>query len=79
MSTVKGSRPGVDKVFARRARFGKTVEAAGRTLIGKRGEDFFWRSRYSYECDLQNERLSPDFLYQFCIFEAYFFENPCYP
>ena len=27
------------KLFTRRARFGKTVEAAGRTLIGKQGED----------------------------------------
>ena len=33
------SRPGVDKLFTRRTRFGKTVEAAGRTLIGKQGED----------------------------------------
>ena len=32
---------GVSKLFTRRARFGKTVEAAGRTLIGKQGEDFF--------------------------------------
>ena len=31
------------KLFTRRARFGKTVEAAGRTLIGKQGEDFFFR------------------------------------
>ena len=28
-------------LFTRRARFGKTVEAAGRTLIGKQGEDIF--------------------------------------
>ena len=28
--------------FTRRARFGKTVEAAGRTLIGKQGEDLFF-------------------------------------
>ena len=34
-------RSGVGKFFTRRARFGKTVEGAGRTLIGKQGEDFF--------------------------------------
>ena len=28
--------------FTRRVRFGKTVEAAGRTLIGKQGEDLFF-------------------------------------
>ena len=33
----------VGKLFTRRARFGKAVEAAGRTLIGKQGEDFFFR------------------------------------
>ena len=33
---------GVGKLFTRRARFGKTVEAAGRTLIGKQGEDLFF-------------------------------------
>ena len=27
------------KLFTRKARFGNTVEAAGRTLIGKQGED----------------------------------------
>ena len=31
------------KLFTQRARFGKTVEAAGRTLIGKQGEDLFFR------------------------------------
>ena len=35
------SKPGVSNYFTRRARFGKTVEAAGRTLIGKQGEDLF--------------------------------------
>ena len=30
------------KLFTRRARFEKTVEAAGRTLIGKQGEDFLF-------------------------------------
>ena len=34
-------RPGVGKLFTRKARFGKTVEAAGSTLIGKQGEDLF--------------------------------------
>ena len=34
-------KAGVGKLFTRRARFGKTVEAAGRTLIGKQGEDLF--------------------------------------
>ena len=29
------------QAFTRRARFGKTVEAAGHALIGKQGEDFF--------------------------------------
>ena len=37
----KESIPGVGKLFAPRARFGKTVEAAGRTLIEKQGEDLF--------------------------------------
>ena len=32
------------KLFTRRARFGKTVEAAGRTLIWKQAEDFFFRN-----------------------------------
>ena len=32
---------GVGKLFTRTARFGKTDEAAGRTLIGKQGEFFF--------------------------------------
>ena len=36
------STSGVGNYFARRARFGKTVEDAGRTLIGKQGEDLFW-------------------------------------
>ena len=65
---------GVGNYFTRRARFGKTVEAAGRTLIGKQDEDlfFFWRSRSTYDCDLQNKRLSPRFLFQFCTVEAYF-------
>ena len=35
------SRTGVGKLFIRRARFEKTVEAAVRTVIGKQGEDFF--------------------------------------
>ena len=30
---------GVGELFTQRARFGKTVEAASRTLIGKQGED----------------------------------------
>ena len=33
--------PGVGKLFTRRVRFGKTVEATGRTLIKKQGEDLF--------------------------------------
>ena len=45
LSTVEGSRPGVGNYFSRRARFGKTVEAAGRTLIGKQGEDLFFGDR----------------------------------
>ena len=69
---------GVGNYFTRRARFGKTVEAAGRTLIGKQGEDLFflefWRSRSTYECDLQNKRFSPRFLFQFCTAETYFFK-----
>ena len=36
------STAGVGNYFTRRARFGKTVEAAGRTLIGKQGEDLFF-------------------------------------
>ena len=32
---------GVGKLFTRKVRFGNTVEAAGRTLIGKQGEDLF--------------------------------------
>ena len=32
---------GNGKLFTRRARFGKTVKAAGRTLIGKQGENLF--------------------------------------
>ena len=69
-------KPGVGKLFTRRARFAKTVEVAGRTLIGKQGKDlfsFFWRSQSTYECGLQNKRLSPRFSFQFCTVEAYFF------
>ena len=74
------AKPGVGKLFTRRFRFGKTVEAAVRTLIEKQGEDlFFWRSRSTYECDLQNRRFSPRFLFQFCTVEANFFENHCHP
>ena len=69
---------GVGRLFTRRAKFRKTVEAVGRTLIGKQGEDlffffffFFWDPRY--ECDLQNKRFSPGFSFQFCTVEAYFF------
>ena len=35
-------RTGVGKLFTRRVRFGKAVEAAGRTLIEKQGEDLFF-------------------------------------
>ena len=35
-------RAEVCKIFTRRAKFGKTVEAAGRTLSGKQGEDLFF-------------------------------------
>ena len=81
--TSHRSRTGVGKLFTRRARFAKTVEAAGRTLIGKQGEDlFFLRSRSTYKCDLQNKRFSPRFsrfLLQFCTVEAYFFESHCQP
>ena len=53
----------VGKLFTRRARFEKIVEAAGRTLIGKQGKDLsFWRSRSTLECDLPNIRFSPCFL-----------------
>ena len=34
-----GYKAGVGKLFTRRARLRKTVEAAGRTLIGKQGKD----------------------------------------
>ena len=73
---------GGDKLFTRRARFGKIIEAAGRTLIGKQGEDLFLRLRSAYECHLQNKTFSPrvsPFLIQFCTVEAYFFENHCHP
>ena len=73
------SSTGVGKLFTRKARFGKTVKAAGRTLIEKQGEDHFWRSRSTYECDLQNKRFSPRFSFQFCTVEAYFFENHRHP
>ena len=33
----------MEKLFTGKDRFGKTVEAAGRTLIGKQGEDFSFR------------------------------------
>ena len=63
-TVVSPSRSGLGNYFTRRARFGKTAEAAGRTLIGKQGEDFFFlRSRSTYECDLQNKRFSPRFLF----------------
>ena len=40
--SAKSFKAGVGNYFTRRARFGKTVEAAGRTLIGKQGEDLFF-------------------------------------
>ena len=36
------STAGVGNYFTRRAKFGKTVEAAGRMLIEKQGEDLFF-------------------------------------
>ena len=42
MSYLCYSTAGVGNYFTRRARFGKTVEASGRTLIGKQGEDLFF-------------------------------------
>ena len=75
------------KLFTRRAKFGKTVEAAGRTLIGKQGEDLFpfffvdhspranVISQSTCECDPQNKRFSPRFSFQLCTVEAYFFEK----
>ena len=67
------------KLFLQKAKFGKTVEAEGRTLIEKQGEDlFFWRLQSRYECDLQNKRFSPRFSFQFCIVGAYFFKNHCH-
>ena len=38
---ILDSRTGMGKRFTRRARFRKPVEAAGRTLMGKQGEDLF--------------------------------------
>ena len=82
LATRCSSRAEVDKLFTRRARFGKTVEAVGRALIGKQDEDLFsllWRSHSSYECNLQNKKFSPHFSFQFCTVEAYLFENHCHP
>ena len=42
MKEHRDFRAGVGKLFTRRAKFGKTVETAGRTLIGKQGEDPFF-------------------------------------
>ena len=36
------ARARVGKLFTRKIRCGKTVEAAGRTLIGKQGENLFF-------------------------------------
>ena len=56
LATLRRVSAGKGKLFTRRARFGKTVEAAGSRLIGKQGEDLFiLRSRSTYECDLQNK------------------------
>ena len=76
-------KPGVGKLFTRRARFGKTVEAAGRTLIGKQGEDLFFgdhgpRTNVIYKRKGFHLVFSC-FLFQFCTVEAYFFENHCHP
>ena len=82
-----GYIPGVGKLFKRRARFGKTVDAAGRTLIGKQGENlfffFFFRDHgprtnvISKIIDFHLVFLV--FLFHFCIVETYFFENHCHP
>ena len=52
----------VSKLFTQRAKFGKTVEAAGRTLIGKQGEDllFFFgyhSPRANVICKIKGFRL----------------------
>ena len=52
---------------------------AARWLKNKVKTSSFWRSQYTYDCDLQNIRSSPRFLFQFCTVEAYFVENHCYP
>ena len=59
--------------FTRRARFGKTVEAAGRTLIGKQGEDLFFLE-ITVRIIFGDHGLSLKitvFLFQFCTVEAY--------
>ena len=73
-------RPGVGDYFTRKARFGKTVKPrAARWLKNKVKTFFFWRSRSTNECDLQNKRFSPRFLFQFRTVKAYFFKNHCHP
>ena len=60
--------PGVGNYFTRRARFGKTVEAAGRTLIGKQGEELGPRAvvcpclSYSIKKLHSNIRLESEFI-----------------
>ena len=60
--------PDVGKLVAQRARFGKTVEAAGRTLIEKRGEhlfmffSFFFRDHSSRANVISKMRFSLRFL-----------------
>ena len=67
------TRPGVGNYFTRRARFGKTVEAAGRTLMGKQGEDHFFGDRGLRTNVISKIRgFHLFFLFQFCTVEAYF-------
>ena len=58
------TRAGMGKLFTRRARFGKTVEAAGHKLIGKQGEDLLLEITV-HECDNQNKRFHLVFFFNF--------------
>ena len=74
MKAILRFRPGVGKLFTRRTRFEKTVEAAGRTLIGKQGEPLIFFGDHDPRANAISKKRGFHlvFLFQLCTFQAYF-------
>ena len=69
------STAGVGKLFTQRAIFGKTNEAAGRTLIGKLGEIFFLGDYGPRTNVISKIKV---FYLVFPVFYSNFFKNHCH-